>query len=151
MLSRSQQDQLDAFLDAIKAEPREVSHRLVMGDWLYENGLDDHAAQAASWTPEKYAQAVAYMDGYVKAFHDDIDDWDPDEQEHYRSRIPDVKTLMEYAGEHLVDPEADRIYLNFDTPDHVYSGRRTFWEHFGVITGRFVPVGFDKTFIRCGC
>lgn len=56
--------------------------------------------------------------------------------------------LIAAAKRHLKD--GDEVYLNFDTPDRVYTDRQKFWEHFETMTGEPVPDP-NATFFRCAC
>ncbi len=112
----------------------------------------------------KPAEAVEWMDGFVKEFSDGYyedakGEWVDDEDEEQRNQ-PGVKYVQEYALSYDELMQAVEVYLKngdpyclpFDTPDVVYdrSIRVLFWRHYETITG--IQVGKkDEMFFRCAC
>lgn len=120
-------EQRQAFLDAIKDDPRDETTHRVFADWLEEHGFDDEAQFHRDWTAEKYAAAEAFFAKY------------PDE-DLYRT------------GEQVI--EVARIYLETGrSAENDWSKRvdrspeksAEFWAHYAILTG--LPLPQDKNLV----
>ena len=112
----------------------------------------------------KPAEAVEWMDGFVKEFRDGYyadakGEWVDDEDEEQRNR-PGVKYVQEFALSYDDIMEAAEAYLKngdwyclpFDTPDVAYDPAmaKLFWKHYETITGTKVGKK-DELFFNCAC
>ncbi len=128
-MSKNQERQ--AFLDALAADPADAATHAAFADWLYGQGEDDLARLHADWTPAKYAEALAYIDSFAG------------ECETSRARIIDV-------AEGYLD-HGYGLTVRFGTPDIAYDAE-IFWRHFQTVTGRLVPeANREDVFVSCAC
>lgn len=112
----------------------------------------------------KTAEAVEWMDGFVKEFSDCYyqnakGEWVDDEDEEQRNR-PGVKYIEEFALSYDDLMEAAEAYvkdgdwycLPFDTPEVAYDPAMTkqFWKHYETITGTKVGKKVEM-FFHCAC
>jgi uncharacterized protein (TIGR02996 family) len=134
-----------AFEEDIAKDPYDWDLRKIYADWCDENGLDDMAAFQRNWTPTKHREAEDWLREYAEALSTDI--WDEDT----RPKIITYEMLIA-KGHAVLEGDDTDIRLGFDTPDMVYSGRKTFWRYFKIVTGRLdVDDDMDTTFVRCAC
>lgn len=162
-------EQRQAFLDALKEDPRdEVTHK-VYADWLEENGFDDEAFLHREWTLQKYYEAVEFVAEYARRLS--TSDYDNEYPEYAETRmVRKSEAVLEAAHAYLdagrlstyrhwktnedtptFDSDA-HLYLSFDPPDFIYENRHKFWECFEVLTGRLVhALAKDDNFVRCSC
>ena len=127
-MSREEQ-QLQAFLDAVAADPYDETNHKVFADWLEEHGMDDEAAVQRRWTADLMRAAERYVRGTASSFGVPYD------------------TLLAKAALWLDTGETIHV-----DELHAYDSDPEFWAHFEILTGRPVPLTRrDESFTHCAC
>ncbi len=138
-------EQRQAFLDAIKADPYDTTVRKVFSDWLDENDEPEEADFFRSWTLEKHKEAEKWMEQYTEDATHQSSVWEGEKEFSMT-----VEQVIEAATKCL--DIGERFCLPFETRDVVFTERKKFWKHFQIITGRRIAVeNYDATFFRCAC
>jgi uncharacterized protein (TIGR02996 family) len=145
----------EAFISAIRAEPDAIVHRRAFADWLDEHDCPEEADFHRRWTPEAYAESVAYLNDYSERLcrHERYGKYLAPGEE------PESDDLVPFLTYDELIAAADRYLdtgtstcLPFDTPDYTWSERGKFWEAFQTVTGRQVTEEqADDRIFRCAC
>jgi uncharacterized protein (TIGR02996 family) len=143
-----------AFIDALKENPKDQATHLVYADWLDEHDQPELADLERSWTVAKYKEAWLFMEECVEECQSSGLDEDDEDEEHYEdeehgqgySPVNTVEELIEAATNYL--DTGLGVYFDFD-PDVDWP---RFWESYVTLTSRYVPPGkHDLGFFSCAC
>jgi len=139
----------EAFLKAIKDDPRDLATRRAFADWLDEHDEPELADFHRQWTVEKYDEAEEWLEGFAEFLNNEGATVYAGEDRNPHLTSDD---LMEAMYEHLRGG-GDGIFLGFDTPDECWTKRGKMWECFELITGQKVAqaVKDEGPSIRCAC
>lgn len=129
-----------AFLDAIREDPADAATRYAYADWLDEHGFDDEAAFARRWTPERHAEAGAWLERFINVYADKYDSEDDGPLPR-----PTVGQLLDAARAYLKDGSKTCFHSGqgFGFCDAMATDyeRQLFWKHYSTYDG--VPVDAD--------
>lgn len=147
-------DERQAFLDAIKDNPRDEVVRKVFADWLDEHDEPEEADFYRAWSLEAYEEGARWLEEYANKLNR-YEAYAPYGEGEIINRdktpVLTYEELLQAAHKHL-DTGESSFFLNFDMPDYVYEQRKEFWKHFQVVTSRRIPEpNYDYQFFRCSC
>ena len=125
-----------AFKAALAADRTDLATRRAYADFLEERGRDDEALMWRAWTPERQAEAIAWIDAIgeqVGLTHE--------------AMVSAAKRFLDRGWTGSVDVEL---------PDELLDSIGTFWKHFATITDRMVPGGTGvfleyEEYLPCSC
>lgn len=127
----------EAFLSAIRENPRDPAVRAVFADWLDDHDEPEEADFYRSWSLEDHLLAEEWLGGFAVDLG-----------------ISYEQALK--AGHDYLDSEK-YFYLSKETPDRVYVDRKKFWQKFQLVTGRRIPpdredfLRYKPIPYRCAC
>lgn len=113
----STEEQRQAFLDAIKANPLDEANRKVFADWLDEHDEPEEADFYRAWTAEKYHEAWDWLSSF--ASRTDLT----------TGELVDAARNYVENGTYFVERDSSWVR------DEFYGNEELFWQHWQIVAG----------------
>jgi uncharacterized protein (TIGR02996 family) len=124
----------EAFLKAIKDDPRDLATRRAFADWLDEHDEPELADFHRAWTVEKYDEAWRWLGEFADFLNREGASVYEDDDRNPNLTADDLLQAMDEQ----VRTGQGVIFLGFDTPDECWTEQGKLWECYELITGQKV-------------